>query len=92
MIKSRCNDCRENPIYANVPTCSLFQEYIPTCPLGYDDCINDPAYLYTYYNDFYHYLYAFLTPEQASAECCQKRIENDPDEGDYCCDYEYENK
>lgn len=30
--KSRCAECCENPIYANVPTQSLFQAYVPTCP------------------------------------------------------------
>lgn len=29
--KSRCNDCKENPKYAHIPTVSLFSCYVPTC-------------------------------------------------------------
>lgn len=86
--KSRCTECRENPIYANVPTRSLFQAYVPTCPRGYSDCTSDPAYLKVYHPEHYHYIYGDLTPEQASAKSCQKRVEEDPDEDYYCYDDE----
>lgn len=86
--KSRCVECRENPIYANVPTRSLFQAYIPTCPRGYVDCVNDPAYLKAFDSEYYHDLYGDLTPEQASMKSCQERVRKDPDEEYYCYDDE----
>lgn len=86
--KSRCTECCENPIYANVPTQSLFQDYIPTCPRGYTNCINDPAYLKTFHPDYYHIVFGNLTPEQASAKSCQERVKEDPDEEYYCYDDE----
>lgn len=86
--KSRCAECRENPIYAKVPTRSLFQAYVPTCPRGYGHCVNDPAYLKVYHPEYYHDLYGDLTPEQASAKSCQERIKEDPGEEFYCYDDE----
>ena len=72
--KSRCVECRENPIYANVPTRSLFQDYVPTCPRGYSDCVNDPAYLKVHHPDCYHDTFGDITPEQACAESCAKSV------------------
>lgn len=86
--KSQCAACRENPIYANVPTRSLFQAYIPTCPRGYDDCVYDPAYIKAFHPEYYQNLYGDLTPEQASERCCAKRVEEDPDEAYDCYDDE----
>jgi hypothetical protein len=86
--KSRCIECRENPVYADVPTHSLFQAYVPTCPRGYTDCINDTAYLKVYHPNYYHDLYGDLTPEQASAQSCSKLVLADPDERHYCYDDE----
>lgn len=86
--KSRCTECRENPIYENVPTRSLFQAYIPTCPRGYVDCIHDPAYLKVFHPEYYQDLYGSLTPKQASEQTCSKLVLEDPDEEYYCYDDE----
>lgn len=86
--KSECAGCRENPIYANVPTRSLFQAYVPTCPRGYIDCIHDPAYIKAHHPEYYQNLYGDLTPEQASMKSCQKRVKEDPNEEYYCYDDE----
>ena len=86
--KSFCAECCENPIYANVPIHSLFQAYKPTCPRGYLDCVNDPAYLKAYHPDYYHDTFGDLTPEKASAKSCQERVKEDPDEEYYCYDDE----
>ena len=87
--KSECIRCRDNPIYKNVPTHSLFQAYIPTCPRGYVDCICDPAYIKYHYLKWYAKLYGDKTPEEASETGnCQEAFENDPDEEYYCYDNE----
>ena len=86
--KSECMGCRDNPIYKDVPTHSLYQEYIPTCPRGYIDCVYDPAYIKTYHPDYYHDTFGDLTPEQASAKSCGERVKEDPDEEYYCYDDE----
>lgn len=65
-----------------------FMPYVPTCPRGYDDCVNDPAYIKYNYPDWYKDLYGDLTPEEASKQSCAKRIEEDPDEKYYCYDDE----
>ena len=86
--KSKCIMCRNNPIYDNVPTRSLYQEYIPTCPRGYIDCVYDPAYIKCYYPDWYKEQYGDLTPEQASEKSCAEKVREDPDEEYYCYDDE----
>ena len=76
-----CLDCKLNPIYSDVPSRSLFQEYIPTCPQGYSDCIYDPAYIKCYDPDWYKELYGDLTPEEAMLQRCNP-------EDEYCYDDE----
>ena len=50
--------------------------YKPTCRFGCDDCIYDPAYIYSTYPDWYKKLYGSKTPEEAavskgnSCSCC----------------------
>ena len=68
--KSRCNDCKENPKYAHIPTVSLFSCYVPTCPFGMDDCVGDPAYIKYHYPDWYKELYGDISPEEASKQSC----------------------
>jgi hypothetical protein len=79
--KSECIGCRDNPIYKDVPTVSLFQEYKPTCPQGFIDCVYDPAYIKYINPNWYKELYGDLTPEEASKKHCN---END----EYCYDDE----
>lgn len=86
--KSECVKCRDNPIYKDVPTRSLYQKYIPTCPRGYADCVCDPAYIKCNYPDWYKELYGDLTPEQASEQSCAEKVKEDPDEEYYCYDNE----
>lgn len=86
--KSQCDNCIDNPKYANVPVESLYQAYIPTCPRGYSDCVNDPAYIKYTYPDWYKKLYGDISPEDAAKQNCQKSVEDDPDEEYYCYDNE----
>lgn len=86
--KSKCIKCRDNPVYKDVPTRSLYQKYIPTCPRGYEDCVYDPAYIKYNCPDWYKELYGDLTAEQASEKSCVKKVREDPDEEYYCYDNE----
>jgi len=85
--KAQCVRCPENPKYANISRFSLFQAYIPTCPRGYTDCVNDPAYIKYYHSGWYKEIYGDKTPEEA-AERCRKLVEEDPDMDYYCYDDE----
>ena len=69
--KSACEDCRDNPKWANVPKFSKFRAYIPTCPRGYDDCVHDPAYIKYHHPERYAELYGDKTPEEVSNGICQ---------------------
>ena len=42
--------------------------YRPTCKFGWDDCINDPAYIYSTYPEWYKSLYGDKTPEEAKED------------------------
>ena len=88
--KSKCDNCRDNPKYANVPKHSLFQDYIPLCPRGYVDCISDPAYIKRYHPSWYKEIYGDMTPEEALFDKggCMDRFKNDPDMEYYCYDDE----
>ena len=48
--------------------------YRPICKFGWDDCIYDPAYIYSTYPDWYKSLYGDMTPEEAASKfkksCC----------------------
>jgi hypothetical protein len=62
--------------------------YRPTCKFGWDDCINDPAYIYATYPEWYKSLYGDKTPEEAA---------EDEEEGcahctEQCCYYDDEDK
>lgn len=81
-----CQKCSDNPNYKCLHSQKL--SYKPTCPRGYSDCINDPAYIKYCYPDWYKELYKDLTPEQASMKSCQERAKEDPDEMYYCYDNE----
>lgn len=88
--KSECVNCRDNPIYKDVPATSKFQYYIPVCPRGYTDCVYDPAYIKYNHEDWYHKLYGDLTPEEAIhvKNGCATRAIEDPNEKYYCYDDE----
>ena len=81
--KSECVKCKHAPQYRDYPNQSKFKAYNPTCPLGYDDCIGDPAYIKYHYPEWYEKLYGNKTPEEAAEEDCSKR--------DTCC-YDNEDK
>ncbi len=70
--KSFCIICIDNPIYEDHPLRRYFQGYIPTCPQGYDDCVCDPAYIKVHYPEWYKELYGDITPEEASAQDCDR--------------------
>lgn len=88
MNRSECINCRYIPIYKNIPTDSLYQAYIPTCPRGYMNCVYDPAYIKYNCPDWYKELYGDMTPEQASEQSCAEKVREDPDEEYYCYDNE----
>lgn len=85
--KEICLSCRDNPIYADYPKISHFIKYWPTCPRGYNDCVNDPAYIKFHHPEWYKKLYGDKTPEEAGEEC-RKSVEEDPDMEYYCYDDE----
>lgn len=85
--KENCNECKDNPIYANVPKISKFMAYIPTCPRGYKDCVNDPAYIKFYHPGLYKEWYGDKTPYEAAEECRNYLIK-DPFEEYHCYDDE----
>lgn len=64
------------------------RRYTPTCPRGYEDCVNDPAYIYDTHPEWYKEIYGDLTPEQASEKSCKLKVKDDPDEKFYCYDDE----
>jgi hypothetical protein len=86
--KSECVNCADNPIYANIPKKTKYQEYIPLCPRGYSHCVNDPAYLKCYHAEWYKEMYGDLTPEQVVEKECLEKVKEDPDEEYYCYDDE----
>lgn len=60
--------------------------YKPTCKFGWDDCINDPAYIYATYPEWYKSLYGDMTPEEAAEDGgCVHCTEQ-------CCYYDDEDK
>lgn len=74
--KIYCKSCSE--YYGYIPKQSLYTDYIPVCPLGYGDCIYDPAYLKRNYPDYYKEEFGELTPFEASlTEHCQLCVKND---------------
>lgn len=60
--------------------------YRPTCKFCFDDCIYDPAYIYSTYPDWYKKLYGNKTPEEAamskrsSCSCCENGCEYDDED------------
>ena len=88
--RANCGRCCDNPIYADVPRRSLYQNYIPVCPRGYSDCVCDPAYINFYHHEWYLELYGDIAPEEAVKQPngCLDRLIEDPEEYYYCYDDE----
>jgi hypothetical protein len=42
--------------------------YKPTCKFGYENCIHDPAYIYSTYPEWYKELYGDKSPEEAAID------------------------
>ena len=42
--------------------------YKPTCKFRYENCIHDPAYIYSTYPEWYKELYGDKTPEEAATD------------------------
>lgn len=42
--------------------------YKPTCKFGWDNCIHDPAYIYSTYPEWYKELYGDKSPEEAAVD------------------------
>lgn len=88
--RSLCKDCRENPIYADIPKYTRFQAYVPACPRGYSDCIHDPAYILYKHPKLYKEVYGELPPKEAikvEGGCIDLMLD-DPKEEDSCYDNE----
>ena len=88
--KSLCKDCKDNPIYADYPMTSHFMAYVPVCPRGYSDCVNDPAYILFYHPTYYKEIFGDKTPLQALwiENGCMESYEKDPEMKYYCYDDE----
>lgn len=65
-----CKSCRDNPKYANYPRLSYYREYKPVCLQGWDNCVNDPAYIKFHHPEWYKKLYGDKTPEEAAVTSC----------------------
>ena len=48
-------------------------EYKPLCPLGMNDCVCDPSYIYYHYPEWFKELYGDIKPEEALSIYCSKR-------------------
>lgn len=83
--KSFCDRCCDAPKYRDYPRQSFFSEYVPTCHLGYSDCICDPAYIQHYNPDWYKEMYADVSPAEASGLTCRNCTEEN-------CMYDDEDK
>lgn len=70
------------------------KDYVPLCPIGYTDCICDPAYIKYYHPEWYKELHGDKSPEEVVKEtCCKKIIKlNEPLETSICPDYDDEDK
>jgi hypothetical protein len=78
----------EFPKFEEMKKEKKYNEYTPTCPRGYEDCVNDPAYIHCKHPGWYREMYGDLTPEQVSEKSCKLKVEDDPDEKFYCYDDE----
>ncbi len=58
--------------------------YKPTCPRGYKNCTDDPAYIYCFHYRMYKDIYGNKTPEEAAVATCFTKIINDPSEFNKC--------
>lgn len=78
--KSFCEKCSRNEKNKDIQ--DNFKFYIPVCPYGYGDCINDPAHIKRFNPKWYLELYGDVTPEEAlknddSCKCCKNGSEYD---------------
>lgn len=58
--------------------------YEPTCPRGYKNCTEDPAYIYTFHYGVYRDMYGDKTPVEVSLNKCLKKVIDDPSEFEKC--------
>lgn len=90
-LKSRCIRKEDEYCYKCVHNDEViipknyFKGYDPVCPIGYTNCIHDPAYIAYAYPSWYKELYNNLTPLQAARLSCHPSC-------DMCCDYDDEDK
>ena len=70
--RGECVNCRHAPQYRDYPTQSKFSEYVPTCRLGYTDCVGDPAYIKCHHPEWYKELYGDISPIEAAKESCNE--------------------
>ena len=76
-MKKSCDTCVMNKVYcdrcihhSDYKLCfDYYRAYLPTCKFGKADCIHDPAYIYCYRREWYHWLYGDKLPEELSDEC-----------------------
>lgn len=79
----RCISCSRHPGLTD-----RFMRYPITCKFGYNDCVNDPGYIYVYHPEWYKELYGNMDLRKAA---------RDPENGcGYCtkehCLYDDEDK
>ena len=68
--------------YGNKPI-EYIPPYDPVCPLGYDDCVCDPAYVKYYYPDLYEQYFGDMTTEEAAQKNCVEYLEKHPNHNCY---------
>lgn len=76
--KNECATCCRN--YED-----KFSTYTPTCKLGYEDCIHDPAYIFKYYPEWYKTMWGNKSLEEVKEISCLDCTEEN-------CQYDDEDK
>ena len=90
---SLCLECIDNIKFAEIPTQSHFQAYIPACPFGYMDCVYDPAYIKFYHPEYYKKEFGDCITEEVVKEDFYDCYDYFKDEKyDYCPQYDDEDK
>ena len=88
-ISENSEDIREHE-----KDCSYKRPYKSVCPINWNDCICDPAYIKYYHPEWYKKLHGDKSPEEVVKEtCCKKIIKLDEPLETYTCpSYDDEDK
>lgn len=85
--KKNCEKCERNFKFNDLK--DYFQQYHPACPLGFEFCVNDPAYIKCFHPKYFKEAFGDKSIEEIVAETClnTKHITNG-----FCPYYDDEDK